>query len=129
MIDDKCFAMRLALAKEKKKRESAEEMHAAEVSEKIGTINNKTQQGLDRKLDDGSGLVRHLTDKMQDLREQLREEQRQRDETERTMLHMLDDVVGKIKDDLRAEMKDREATEEMLLRLLEETCSRVQVAG
>ena len=126
LIDDKCFSMRLALAKEKKQREGAEEKHATEVSNAISKTNTDALDEMQRKTEDGNMLVQRLAETMHDLREQLKEEQRVREETERTMLRMLDDMVGNIQEELKAEMRDREATEEMLLRLLEETCSRVE---
>merc|ERR1711998_567966 len=41
-IDEKCFGLRLALAKEKKKREDSEEYHGKLVAEKM----NEIQQGV-----------------------------------------------------------------------------------
>jgi hypothetical protein len=61
------------------------------------------------------------------LSDALGAERRVREETENTMLRMLEDMAGRLQAEIAAERRDREGTEEVLLKLLEETCSRVEL--
>ncbi len=54
-------------------------------------------------------------------------ERKVREETENTMLKMLEDMCTRLQAEIQNERSDREATEETLLKLLEETCSRVEM--
>jgi len=125
LMDEKCFQLRLALAKEKKRREEVEDLHAHEVAEGMEGVTNDLEFNM-FEIDTSGGLIGSLAEKMKGLQNQLRNERQARMDTEQHMFKMLDEMTTKMQMEVEAERTDRERTEEILLRLLEETCSRVE---
>jgi len=70
--------------------------------------------------------MRKLSEDMEKFMEMLTHEKKIREDTEKTMVKMIEDVHGRITSDLMLERRERETTEETLLKLLEETCTRVE---
>lgn len=56
----------------------------------------------------------------------LQQEQKIREESENSLIRVLEDMCAKMQNEVAMERKDREGTEEIFLKLLEETCDRVQ---
>jgi hypothetical protein len=53
-------------------------------------------------------------------------EQKTREDSENSLIKVLEDMCQKMQNEVQLERKDREGTEEIFLKLLEETCDRVQ---
>ena len=119
LVDDRCFATRLELARAKKLREEAEERNAADVAAEVAALREAIAA---ERRDRGSAFeaLRQRKDAaLAALREELEGERRRRAHAETETLRTVEDFCGRVRAEIENERRDREATEEMILGLLE----------
>ena len=68
----------------------------------------------------------YLNEELNKVQDSLHVEQKTREDSENSLIRVLEDMCQKMQHEVQLERKDRESTEEIFLKLLEETCDRVQ---
>lgn len=73
--------------------------------------------------------MKNINTELTSIGEQLKQEQKLREDSESATIEMLKDVLERVKQELSGEKKVREETEDHLLTLLEDTCNKLNSAA
>jgi hypothetical protein len=127
-LDEKLYALRLELAKEKKFREEVAETQSQCIEENLSRLTSFVENEAVTREESCTRLNQHVQEEIVKIEDSIQIERKEREEVNNSMMKMLDDMQERLLQEISFERQERQSTEETLLKLLEETCLRVENA-
>merc|ERR1719337_69153 len=101
-MDEKCLALHVELAKEKKLREEAEERQAKEIQDEINRLCERIDQERRGREGEEDAIIKKLNDELIKLQDILQQEQKIREESENSLIKVLEDMCSKMQNEQRS---------------------------
>jgi hypothetical protein len=118
-LDAEFTALSLELEKERRLRAKMEADHQAEVDAEIDLITNLINANTKKAEEEETSLIVQVASEADNLKQLLLEEHGNRDESEKSMVKLMDEMYTKLHREVDEERLDREGTQERFIRMLE----------
>merc|ERR1711934_949844 len=118
-LDAEFMALSLELEKERRLRAKMETDHQAEVDTEIELITNLVNTNTKKSEEEEASLIVQIAEEADNLKQLLLEEHGNRDESEKSMVKLMDEMYTKLHREVDEERQDREGTQERFIRMLE----------
>ena len=126
IISERLHAIQLELVEECQRREAEEALKVRQLQEELGKLRGMFEEEKKKIESSNQALQARTADEVQSVEELLTAEIKVREETERTMLKIIEESSNKLQIETQANKRNREETHEGLLRILEQTCLNVE---
>lgn len=126
IIVDRLEAIQQELVQECQRRELEEATRVNQLREEVGKMRAKFEAERKRIEALDSRLHGRKAQEVRAVEELLRAEIRVREETEKTMLKIIEESSNKLHIETQANKRSREETHEALIRIMEQTCQSVE---
>jgi len=118
-LDAEFMALNLEVEKERRLRAKMETDHQTEVDNQIELVTNLLHTNTKKAEEEEMSLVVQVAEEADNLKQLLLEEHGNRDESEKAMVKLLDEMYTKLHREVEEERTDREGTQERFIRMLE----------
>merc|ERR1711934_1130914 len=118
-LDAEFMALSLELEKERRLRAKMESDHQSELDNEIELITNLVNTNTKKAEEEETSLIVQVAEEADNLKQLLLEEHGNRDESEKAMVKLLDEMYTKLHREVEEERADREGTQERFIRMLE----------
>lgn len=118
-LDAEFMALNLDLERERRLRAKMEHDHQAEIEAECLNITTLIDTNCKKAEDEETALVIQCAEESDNLKGLLMEEHGNRDESEKSMVKLLDEMYTKLHREVEEERSDRENTQERFIRMLE----------
>ena len=118
-LDTEFTALSLELERERRLRAKMEADHQAELDAEIELITNLVNVNCKKAEEEETSLTCEIAEEADNLKQLLLEEHGNRDESEKSMVKLMDEMYTKLHREVDEERLDRESTQERFIRMLE----------
>ena len=118
-LDAEFLALSLELERERRLRAKMEADHQAELNAEIELITNLVNTNTKKAEEEETALIVQVAEEADNLKQLLLEEHGNRDESEKSMVKLMDEMYTKLHREVEEERADREGTQERFIRMLE----------
>merc|ERR1712072_1200346 len=117
-LDAEFLSLNLEIERERRLRAKMESDHQSELDNEIELITNLVNTNT-KKAEEETSLIVQVAEEADDLKQLLLEEHGNRDESEKGMVKLMDEMYTKLHREVEEERTDRETTQERFIRMLE----------
>jgi len=118
-LDAEFMALSLELERERRLRSKMEADHQAELDGEIELITNLVNTNTKKAEEEETSLIVQIAEEADNLKQLMLEEHGNRDESEKSMVRLMDEMYTKLHREVDEERVDRESTQERFIRMLE----------
>merc|ERR1711934_586080 len=118
-LDAEFMALSLEIERERRLRAKMESDHQSELDNEIELITNLVNTNTKKAEEEETSLIVQVAEEADNLKQLLLEEHGNRDESEKAMVKLLDEMYTKLHREVEEERTDRETTQERFIRMLE----------
>lgn len=118
-LDAEFLALSLELERERRLRAKMEADHQAELDAEIELITNLINTNTKKAEEEETSLIVQVAEEADNLKQLLLEEHGNRDDSEKSMVSLMDEMYTKLHREVDEERQDRESTQERFIRMLE----------
>ncbi|CAD8145438.1 unnamed protein product [Paramecium pentaurelia] len=126
LMDEQSYKMRLELARQQQYRKETEEQYKIEIEHKIENLSQDVRNEKREREMIYQEFVRRMGEQVFSVSETLNLEKKQRSESQNQMEVMIQEINNILNLQLAEEQIQRDETERTMIRLLNETCNRVE---
>lgn len=118
-LDAEFMALSLELERERRLRAKMEADHQSELDAEMELITNLVNTNSKKAEEEETSLIVQVAEEADNLKQLLLEEHGNRDESEKSMVKLMDEMYTKLHREVDEERQDREGTQERFIRMLE----------